>query len=48
MHICMHEVLKESMSKLSGNQVAWYQVGHTEDIQADNKTSKRDEAHMPQ
>lgn len=35
------------MNKLPGNQVALYQVGHTEDIQAHDKTSKRDEAHMP-
>lgn len=36
------------MYAYGGNQVAWYQVGHTEDIQVDDKTSKRDEVHMPQ
>lgn len=33
---------------MSGNQVARYQVGHTEDIQVDDGSLKEDEAHMLQ
>lgn len=42
----MHEVKR--MNKESGNQTTRYQVGHSEDNQADDKTLKRNEAHLPQ
>lgn len=43
----MNKQMNRQVARLR-NQVVRYWEGHTEDIQADGKTVKSDEAHMPQ